>query len=298
VLVPFAVVVSLATAMQPESSEWPSSMVVSTEWLAEHRDDRNLVILHVGQEDTYRKEHIPGARYIHFRDIARRDTGENALPLEMLAPAQLRANLESFGISDDSRIVVYYADEWVSPATRVIFTLDWIGLGDRTVLLDGGFDAWKKSGQPVTNEVPAKGTGKLSAKPVRDIIVDAEWIRAKAPGKGVALIDARAPVYYDGPPHGRHRAGHIPGAINIAFNQVADDRMYLTSLSALRTLFRDAGVKEGDLVAVYCHIGQQATAIIFAARALGHEVRLYDGSFDDWSRRKDLPVETARKGGF
>ncbi len=293
----FAVVLAVATAVPADSSEWPGSMVVSAEWLASHRADPAVVILHVGERRGYEREHIPGARYISFEDVARRGESVGGNTLEMLPPEELRANLERFGVSDDSRIVVYYADEWVSPATRVIFTLDWFGLGDRTALLDGGIDAWKGRGLPLTSDVPPAANGTLSSRTPRSIIVDAAWIRANAPGKGIALIDARAPVYYDGPKHGEHRQGHIPGAVNIPFTVLADDSVRLTTLEALREQFRAAGVKDGDTIVAYCHIGQQATAVLFAARALGHQVKLYDGSFDDWSRRTELPVESSRKSG-
>lgn len=295
-LLSFAVVLAVATAVPADSTPWPASLVVSAEWVASHRTDPGVVLLHVGERAGYEREHIPGARYISFEDVARRGEAVGGNTLEMLPPEELRANLERFGVSDDSRIVVYYADEWVSPATRVIFTLDWFGLGDRTTLLDGGIDAWKRRGLPLTSDVQAVPNGKLSSRTPRSIIVDAAWVRANAPGKGIALVDARAPVYYDGPKHGEHRPGHIPGAVNIPFTVLADDSLRLTSLAALRERFRAAGVKHGDTVVAYCHIGQQATAVLFAARALGHEVKLYDGSFDDWSRRTELPVETSRKG--
>ena len=295
-LLSFAVVLAVATAVPADSTPWPASLVVSAEWVARHRTDPGVVILHVGERAGYEREHIPGARYISFEDVARRGEAVGGNTLEMLPAEELRANLERFGISDDSRIVVYYADEWVSPATRVIFTLDWFGLGDRTTLLDGGIDAWKRRGLPLTSDVQAGAKGKLSSRTPRSIIVDAAWVRANAPGKGIALVDARAPVFYDGPKHGEHRPGHIPGAVNIPFTVLADDSLRLTSLATLRERFRAAGVKDDDTVVAYCHIGQQATAVLFAARALGHEVKLYDGSFDDWSRRTELPVETSRKG--
>ena len=295
-LLAFAVVVAVATSVAADSSAWPPSMVVSAEWVASHRDDRGVVLLHVGERRGYEREHIPGARYISFDDVARRGEAAGANTLEMLPPEELRANLELIVISDESRIVVYYAVEWVSPATRVVFTLDWFGLGDRTTLLDGGIDAWKRRGLPLTSEAPRVARGKLSPRTPRPIIVDAAWVRANAPGKGIALIDARAPVYYDGPKHGDHRPGHIPGAVNIPFTSLVDDSVRLASLEALRDQFRAAGVKDGDTIVAYCHIGQQATAVLFAARALGYQVRLYDGSFDDWSRRTELPVESSRKG--
>ena len=57
------------------------------------------------------------------------------------------ARLQALGISDDSRVVVYYGKDWVSPSTRVIFTLDYAGLGDRASLLDGGMPAWVRDGR-------------------------------------------------------------------------------------------------------------------------------------------------------
>jgi len=112
----------------------------------------------------------------------------------------------------------------------------------------------------------------------------------------VTIVDARAAIFYDGPAHGEHRAGHIPTAVNLPFNSVFGDDLRLLSSDSLTALFRKAGVRPGDTIIVYCHIGQQATAVIFAARSLGYTARLYDGSFDDWSARKELPVEGGRAG--
>ena len=75
------------------------------------------------------------------------------------------------------------------------------------------------------------------------------------------------------------------------FTAVADDPL------ALRPATEKAGVEPGDTVIGYCHIGQQATAMLFAVRTLGHTVLLYDGSFEDWSRHTDYPVDNpAAKG--
>ena len=80
--------------------------------------------------------------------------------LEMPQPDSLRARLEALGISDESRVIVYYGNDWVSPATRVIFTLDYAGLGAGSALLDGGMQAWKAEHRALTTETPKLAAGQ------------------------------------------------------------------------------------------------------------------------------------------
>src|SRR5690606_18813754 len=103
--------------------------------------------------------------------------------------------------------------------------------------------------------------------------------------------DARDTAYYLGfDPGSSSRAGHLPGARSLPHTTVADSTGRFLSDAALTELFRAAGVGRADRVAAYCHIGQQATAVFFAARLLGYDVRLYDGSFQDWGKHAELPV--------
>ena len=270
-------------------------LLISVDQLSRNLDSPDLVLLHVGQEAEYTAEHIPGARLIGLDDVSlpHPASHDEGLMLELPPADQLRATLEKLGISDDSRIVVYYGNDWVSPATRIIFTLDYLGLGDRTALLDGGMRAWKAAGKPVTAEVPASVGGRLSARPVKDVVMTAEQVRERLGRPGFAIIDARTPVFYEGREPGMSvRAGHIPGARNIPFTELADDALRVRDTAALRALFDGAGVGPNDTLIAYCHIGQQATAIVFAARLLGKNVVLYDGSFTDWAQRSDLPIAT------
>ncbi|HYC62392.1 MAG TPA: rhodanese-like domain-containing protein [Thermoanaerobaculia bacterium] len=273
------------------------SFVVNTAWLAAHLHDPGLVLLHVGDKDEYAAKHIPGARHVSLSDIAVTDHTPTGLILEMPpTPEDLRERLAKLGISDHSRVVVYYGKDWVSPATRVIFTLDYAGLGDRALLLDGGMGAWVRDGHAVTDVVPAARAGTLSPLKTRKIIVDADFVRANLGKKGIAVVDGRTAAFYDGldtgGAHGQsHKTGHIAGAGNFPYVELADENLMLRSADEWRALLTKAGVKPGDTVLGYCHIGQQTTAALFAARTLGHKVLLYDGSMQDWSRREGYPVE-------
>ena len=282
---------SLVAAQSPRET-----MVVSTAWLAQHLKDANLVLLHVGDPREYAAKHIPGARFISFDDISVSDHSGAGLMLEMPPAEQLRARLAALGISDDSRIVVYYANDWVSPSTRVIFTLDYVGLGARSSILDGGMGAWIRDGNAVTDVVPVPRTGTLAALRTRPIVVDAAYVRAHLGKPGTSIVDGRSASFYDGVQTGgshdqKHRTGHIATAKSVPFTELHDEKLMLKPASELAAVFAKAGVAPGDTVIGYCHIGQQTTAMLFAARSLGHPVLLYDGSFEDWSRRAEYPVD-------
>ena len=209
--------------------------------------------------------------------------------LQMPPAEMLRSRLQALGVTDRSRVVVYFGGDGVSPATRVLFTLKSAGL------LDGGMKAWKRAGGTVTTEAaPVAQPGPLAPIQLRPLVVDADFVRANAGKPGYALIDARARVFYDGlmpaGAHGHMKRGHIPGALSLPFTSITNDDLTVKRPDDLSALFRKAGVKPGERAIVYCHIGQQGTAVMLAARAAGVEAALYDGSFEDWTLR-GLPVE-------
>ena len=276
-------VMSAATQAEP----W-----VSTAWLGEHLHDPNLVLLQVGGQSEYKTAHIPGARFVRPSDVSA-TSGE--LSLEIPSAPELRVRLQNLGISDDSRVVVYFGNNQISVSTRIVFALLTAGLGAHADLLDGGMPKWRREGRALTDQATAATRpGTLTPFKLQPTIVDAAFVRAHARQSGYVLIDARAPMYYDGLEEsgadGHPRRGHIPGAHNLPFTSIANDDLTLKTPAELLALFRKAGVKPGDRVIAYCHIGQQATAVLFAARIVGIDAVLYDGSFEDWTMR-NLPVE-------
>lgn len=291
-------------------------MIVSTSWLAEHLKDPNLVILHVGPPAKYAASHIPGARFIELSDISVSDTTgqnipagmarpmpilgpKNGLSLEMPTPEQLRSQFEKLGISDHSKIVVYEADRWTSPSTRVMLTLDYAGFGKSSAWLEGGLAAWIRDGHQATDVVPPANPGKLSPLSIRPAVASAEFVRDHIGKPGFVVLDARAPSDFDGiaPNRGSApgRLGRISGARNVQFNDLYNQETgALKPAAELRAIFAKAGVQPTDTVITYCYIGQYGTAVLFAARSLGHPVMLYDGSWNDWSKRDaSFPVENA-----
>lgn len=292
-------VMLLATLMSvmpvAEQAASPAPRLVTAAWLAEHLNDKDLVLLHVGSARDY-AAHIPGARLLTLADVSVSDTSETGLSLQMLPPEQLRQKLESFGISANSRIVVYPATNSVQSATRVMLTLDYAGLGARTSLLDGGLTGWVAASRPTTEAAPPPAVpGSLQPLAIQPIVVDSTFVREHLKKPGFAIVDARAKALYDGVQTGGnaqrpHKTGHIEGAVNVPFSEITNGASQFKSVDELKVLFEAAGVKPGDTVVAYCHIGQQATATIFGARLIGYPVLLYDGSFEEWSRLPNAPV--------
>jgi thiosulfate/3-mercaptopyruvate sulfurtransferase len=163
-------------------------------------------------------------------------------------------------------------------------------MGDRTVILDGGFEAWKAAGNRVSTETPSFKRTTFTPNVRKDAIVDVEYVKSRMSSPGVVLLDARAPEFYNGIGGGFPRPGRIPGARNIYFATLFDTSNKYLPLDSLRKKFAAAGIKDGDEIITYCHVGQTASSDYLAARLLGHTVHLYDGSFEDWSGREDLPV--------
>ena len=274
-------------------------LVVAPDWLQAHLADKNLVILHEGTENGYAQGHVPGARLV--KDLL--SVNANGLTVEVPPPDVLKAKLEALGISNDSHIVVYNEDDQFQLAARVLFNLQVAGLGDRSQILDGGLANWKKTGHAITTETADIVPGHLAPLAMQPFVVDAAFVQSHAQAPDYVLLDAREAILYGGPlvqldfldliPRWFGETdGHIPGAKSMPFTSVVDSDGKLKSPEQLKELFSRAGYKPGDHVIAYCHVGRKASSTVLAARTLGIDVTLYDGSSEDWSQRH-LPLKTS-----
>ena len=273
-----------ATAQAPNRS-----MLVSTEWLAQHINDPDLVLLHVGHGEDYVAGHIPGALAIEYRDVT---VSNDGLGSEFPPVDKLRATFEKFGISDDSHVVIYVHDGTMGPmASRVFLSLDYLG-HDKISLLNGGIAKWRAEGRRIVKEATTVERGRLNPKP-REVTVNADWVRSRIGSKGIAFIDTRTTAEYlgTGERSGLPSTGHIDGARQLEWEQLFRDLPSGTFLEIdqLSKLFADR-MAPSDTVVTYCLVGYRASMTYFAARMLGFPVRLYDGSYQDWAKR-GLPTK-------
>jgi thiosulfate/3-mercaptopyruvate sulfurtransferase len=273
--------------------------LVTTSWLAEHLDDPQLVLCDVrwylkGKtgRDEYARGHIPGAQFVDLeRELsAHGQPGPGRHPLP--SPEQLAQVLSRLGVTPDS-VVVAYDDAGGSIAARLWWLLDYVGHGGGRVL-DGGIGAWVADGRPLeTTPRTRPPAPPMTLEPRRDRVVDAEMVDRLRAG-GALLLDARARERYLGQTEPVDaRAGHIPGARNAphAGNLDADGR--LLGADALRARYRELGALDADTVVAYCGSGVTAChAILALARAGRGDVKLYEGSWSDWSRDPGRPLAT------
>lgn len=269
-------------------------MLVPTTWLADHLRDPDLVVLHVGNKAQYDSGHVAGSRLVSLDDIAL-PPQPGGLTLQMASVEQLTAWAVRNGISDRSRVIVVPHDGALQSATRVFLTLAYLGAMDRTSLLDGSFQAWKREQRAVTT-APPPAAAAVSFRPALrpDIIATIAQVEAATQDRSRHIVDARLPRFYNGDGGGYPRPGHIPTAVNIPLSSVSANG-YIKPANELRTLFADAGVVQSKPVITYCHIGQQATLLWFVATLLGHDARMFDGSFQEWSGSTKPLVEPQKK---
>ena len=265
--------------------------LVSTAWLLEHLGDTGLRVVDcrwkLGEpgagEPLWREAHIPGAAFLDLdRDLAGPPGARGRHPLP--EPAAFEAAARRAGIGADT-LVVAYDEAGEGGAARLWWLLRHLGHGTVAVL-DGGLRGWREEGGPLRGGPEEVTPGDFTARPRTDDSVDADHL------DGCLLLDARAPERFRGEREPIDPvAGHIPGAANLPFAELAPGGRLLPP-EDLRARFEAAGAGPGAEPVAYCGSGVTAAVLVLAAEVAGlGPARLYPGSWSEWSGR-GLPVAT------
>lgn len=265
-------------------------ILVTPQWVAERLNKSEYVILEVALlKADYAREHIPGSRFLWQWSISESTMERQSEPLPVPV---LDSVLKQVGVNNDSKIILSYMLGDVGAAARVYVVLDWLGLGDRTYILNGGFEAWKAAGLPTTREIPTVRKGDFTPILHPEVFADLDYITSYYRNDGVRMIDSRTPTGFNQTGGVNvYRGGHIPGAVNIPFTVLVDNTNHFRPPDTINLKVLEAGIRPTDEVIAYCWSGGTACRLYVALKSLGYRVRLYDGSFEEWCRIDSLPVE-------
>jgi len=274
--------------------------LVTNDWLAEHLDDPEVVVIEVSfyapAQAAYFGGHIPGARYVYWKDLLWHDTDR-----EFATPEVMAARLGALGVGDDTTAVL--VGDPIQFATYAYWIITMNGLEERVAVLDGGHHTWAEQGRPLTDADPIveprvlrPGVPEVSSRIGRDdvraglddpnrVLVD---LRSGEEFRGERVAPLTAP--YD---HGAERPGHIPGARHLPHDRLLEPDGTFKSPEAIREEFDAVGATADREIVTTCRLSHRASMAWFVlTRLLGSgRVLVYDGSWTEWGSIVGFPVE-------
>jgi thiosulfate/3-mercaptopyruvate sulfurtransferase len=269
---------------------------VSTEWLQNHLKDPDLLIVDSQPNvHDYFAQHIPGAVYFNDNLLRVPDQG---MPARYIPTQAFELEVRRIGLNNEAPVVVYTGKGKFTGAgeglaqTMVAYSLARFG-HTNIYLLNGGIDKWTAENRPVTQEFPKIKEGNFKANVQEDFFVTMDQVKKLKDQNNVILLDARPAKFYEG--QGPWiKPGHIPGAVNLPWRSLmADDNATLLKPDAqIAAILKEHSISPDKTIICSCGTGREATnEFLLFKNYLGYpNVKLYEGSFTEWSAYPDNPT--------
>lgn len=239
----------------------------------------------------YLKGHIPNAVYLHFENLR---VPRNGIPAQGPDRIFLEKLVGDYLSVSNPMWVILYSEKSNPNATFLAWIFDYLG-HKKVGVVNGGWEKWTMEKLPVTQAYPALQPKKFFGKVMRESLTEKRWVRDHLAAKRVVIVDARPPIQYSGEEGEEIRRGHIPGARNIFWETTleGDEVKVWKKREDLEKLFFESGVEKDKEIIVHCRTGREASHLYFTLKyVLGFPaVRLYRGSWVEWSADRNMPVK-------
>jgi thiosulfate/3-mercaptopyruvate sulfurtransferase len=254
--------------------------LVDASWLAARLEAQEIVVVDPRRPMKYLSGHLPGAINIPMYQAFGADG-------KLLAPDRLAQFIGGAGLGDGAMPVLYDSPEGQN-AAMLAWILEYLGHRD-VLILDAYYESWKEQGREVRYKPVVAQAAAFTAHENPSVRASLAEVRESA---GLKLVDFRSHEEFSGErAMGEDTPGHLPGAVNVVWRDLASPpAQILGPAEKIARQFEDAGLKRGDRVVAYCRSGPRAALGYLALKLAGYDVRLFDGSYAEWSRN-GFPAE-------